>query len=271
MTSLRNYTLFVVVILLCSFNKKEPDYSKTLPGVVKITDYLYYDQTEATNFWWREYIEWNKKTYGENSVEYKAAFPDTNVWIQTGTYNQPYVRYYLDHPAYAQYPVVGITWKQANDFCTWRSLRAMDELKESSKIEKAPKYFTYRLPTYAEWKMMYEDVGKLSIVIGEEGKKANRGMHRFNMKRNVEDMKGQAGSLNDNADVTAPVKSYWPNQYDVYNIKGNVSEWMLEENTHVGGAWNTLNTEFNSDAVKFEGTSAAIGFRCVCEVIEEAP
>ena len=72
-------------------------------------------------------------------------------------------------------------------------------------------------------------------------------------------------------DITAPAESYWPNQYDMYNVKGNMSEWLLEKNTHVGGAWNTHVSEDVSQKMKLEKASATIGFRCVCEIAEEAP
>lgn len=269
MTSLRNFTLFIIVVLLFSFSNKEPDYSKTLPGVVKITNYLYYDKTEATNKDWLEYSDWMKSNYGETSSEYIESFPDTLVWQNSLTYNQPYVRYYLTHPAYQDYPVVGVSWQQATDYCAWRTQRVLEALKAKDKLDKAPKFFTYRLPTNKEWSMMYEDVSKQSFIIGEEGKKAYVGMARFNMKRSSNDTLDQDGVINDNADVTAPVESYWPNQYGVYNIKGNVSEWLYEENGYVGGAWNTNSTDDVSAVQHSQESSASIGFRCVCEVLEE--
>ena len=118
---------------------------------------------------------------------------------------------------------------------------------------------------------MYEDVSKLDFLIGEEGKRKYQGMARFNMKRSKEDSMGVAGKLNDNADITAPVESYWPNQYDVYNIKGNVSEWLIEPGMYVGGAWNTPKSDDVTAKMKLKSTSASVGFRCVCEVAEEAP
>lgn len=262
---------FFGLTLLMSVGKKSTDYSKYLPGVVKVTDYLYYDETEITNFYWLEYLHHVKTTYGDNSPEYIAAYPDTNVWINPSSYNKPYVRYYLKHEAYRDYPVVGISWKQANAYCEWRTARVREVLEEKGDLDKAPLYFNYRLPTYKEWSRVYEDVSKLENVIGEEGKRAYRGMSRFNLKRNGQDNMGVAGELNDNADITAPAKSYWPNQYGIYNIKGNVHEWLLEKNSFVGGAWNFDQTKDVSVLQKLDGTSAAVGFRCVCEVAEEAP
>jgi sulfatase modifying factor 1 len=271
MALFRNFILFAFVTVLFSFSEKPADYSKVLPGVVKVNDYLYYDKTEATNLWWREYLYWTKNEYGADSPQYLSIFPDTNVWRSSMSYNEPYVKYYLNHEAYKDYPVVGITWKQASEFCAWRTERVRENLTEQGKIDRAPAYFTYRLPTYEEWMLMYDDVSKLTFLICDEGKRKYQGMARFNMKRGQGDNMGVAGKLNDNADVTAPAESYWPNQYGVYNIKGNVSEWLLDKNTYVGGAWNTRIDEDVTTKLKLTEASASVGFRCVCEVAEEAP
>lgn len=109
MAIIRNLLLFACVTVLFSFEKKPTDYTKILPGVTKISDYLYYDQTEATNLWWLEYLRWTKKIYGADSPQYTSIYPDTLVWRDKLSYNDPYVKYYLKHEAYRDYPVVGIT------------------------------------------------------------------------------------------------------------------------------------------------------------------
>ena len=267
----RSVLILILSLVFLSASNKSADYSKILPGVVKVTDYLYYDKTEVSNFSWLEYLYWTKKEFGAESAQYAKAYPDTNVWGNKLSYIEPYIKYYLQHEAYRGYPVVGVTWEQARDFCTWRTDRVKEVLEEQGKLHKAPQYFNYRLPTIAEWTMMYDDIKDLPNRIGDEGKRAYRGMFRYNMKRSSGDSMGQAGKLNDNADITAPVESYWPNSFGVYNIKGNVSEWLLEENIHIGGAWNTLTDADVSTSEQLDGTSALVGFRCVCEVAEEAP
>ncbi|MEZ4722923.1 MAG: SUMF1/EgtB/PvdO family nonheme iron enzyme [Flavobacteriales bacterium] len=187
-----------------------------------------------------------------------------------GAYNEPYVRYYLSHPAYHQYPVVGVTLKQAQDFCAWRTERVNEWAQANKKTDKLPAYFNYRLPSLEEYKMMYAEISELPNQIGEEGKKAYRGMMRYNMKRDPKDFMGVAGHLNDNADITAPALSYWPNESGVWNIKGNVNEWLLKENTYIGGGWSTPMESDVSVPMHLDSTSAAVGFRCVCEVSEES-
>jgi gliding motility-associated lipoprotein GldJ len=84
---------------------------------------FYMDQTEVTNFHWLEYLYWISRAYETYPVVYKNALPDTLCWRSPLAFNEDYVEYYLRHPAYRDYPVVGVSWLQANDFCKWRTDR----------------------------------------------------------------------------------------------------------------------------------------------------
>ena len=93
------------------------------PRRVSVSSY-YLDETEVTNFFWTEYLYWLDRIYGDSYPEIvNKALPDTLVWREKMEYNEPFVEYYLRHPAYRDYPVVGVNWLQANDFCAWRSDR----------------------------------------------------------------------------------------------------------------------------------------------------
>lgn len=173
MVIIRNLFLFACVTVLFSFEKKPTDYTEILPGVTKVSDYLYYDQTEATNLWWLEYLSWTKKMYGADSAQYTSIYPDTLVWCDKLSYNEPYVKYYLKNEADKDYPLVGVTWKQASDFCSWRKERVKELLVAWGELDEAPMVFNYRLPTYEEWMLIYEDVSKQTFLIGEEGKRAS--------------------------------------------------------------------------------------------------
>ena len=94
-----------------------------VPRRVTVSSY-YLDETEVTNFSWLEYLYWLRRIYGDSYPEIvNRALPDTLVWREKLEYNEPYVDYYLRHPAYRDYPVVGVNWLQANDFCAWRTDR----------------------------------------------------------------------------------------------------------------------------------------------------
>lgn len=262
---------------------------------------FYMDQFEVTNFNWLEYLYWTARTYEEFPMIYKNALPDTNCWRSPLAFNEPYVEYYLRHPAYQNYPVVGVSWNQANDFCKWRTDRVNEFIliregvltwnpdqsgepfttdsyladqyhpgddKEQQLINLNPKSGwsgkradlgmrivrmedgillpRYRLPTEAEWEFAYYGLVGAMTNVADPGVIESRrtypwtghwvrqdneefqGDIRANFVRGQGDYMGVAGALNDAADITAPVDSYWPNDYGLYHMAGNVSEWVMD-------------------------------------------
>ncbi|MDP4684924.1 MAG: SUMF1/EgtB/PvdO family nonheme iron enzyme [Crocinitomicaceae bacterium] len=256
---------------------------------------FYMDQTEVTNFHWLEYLYWISRAYETYPMVYKNALPDTLCWRTPLAFMEKYVDYYLRHPAYRDYPVVGVSWLQANDFCKWRTDRVneyilvregvlawnvdqrddntfnteayyagqyeeavarnvqnldpskMDGKKLGTRIVKMEDGILlprYRLPTEAEWEFAAtglignlqpgtENVSDRKIYPWNGHWVRNddeqfQGSIRANFVRGRGDYMGVAGNLNDGADVTAPVDSYWPNDYGLYHMAGNVSEWVLD-------------------------------------------
>lgn len=257
---------------------------------------FYMDQTEVTNFHWLEYLYWLDRAYGESyPLVYRNALPDTLCWRSPLAFNEKYVEYYLRHPAYRDYPVVGVSWLQANDYCKWRTdrvneyimiregvlswnvdqrndqtfnteayyvgqyedaeMRGLTDLNPSNKqgkklgtrivrMEDGIMLPRYRLPTEAEWE--YAALGLIgNLEPGTENVTDRRfypwnghwvrqdnkeftGRIRANFVRGSGDYMGVAGNLNDAGDVTTPVESYWPNDYGLYHMAGNVSEWVLD-------------------------------------------
>lgn len=277
---------------------------------------FYMDETEVANVDWLEYLYWIARNFPEDREYYYNALPDTLVWRSPLSYNEPYVTNYLRHPAFQDYPVVGVSWEQAVAYCEWRTDRVNEQiLRERGALldykalatnkgkskggaapaaaapadpfntdiylngqyqgegidgKKMPKDLNpsaaategakkgaptrpvrledgilkqpYRLPTEAEWEYAalalagnteFENIedGRIYPWNGlgvRSAKKKTRGMIMANFKRGDGDNMGTGGYLNDKADITASVRSYMPNDFGLYNMAGNVSEWTYD-------------------------------------------
>lgn len=149
-----------------------------------------------------------------------AIYPDTTVWIKdfNYSYNEPMHNDYFWHDAYGDYPVVGVNWKQARAFAQWRTLYHNAYRKQRGKHNVN----AYRLPTEAEWE--YAARGGLesaSYPWGGPYTKNDRGCFMANFKP----LRGDYAA--DQALYTVEAHSYEPNDYGLYNMAGNVSEWVF--------------------------------------------
>jgi len=258
-----------------------------IPRRVTVSSF-YLDESEVANVHYREYLYWITRVFGADYPEVvKKALPDTLIWRSKLAWNEPYVELYFRHPAYNYYPVVGVNWLQANDFCSWRTDRVneyilwregfidinpnqtsddnfntdayysgqyeglviqdmpnLDPNMDTRKVRMEDGILLprYRLPTEAEWEFAalglignsyFERVTERRIYpwnghyVRNPGPKS-MGYMMANFKRGRGDNMGVAGKLNDNADITALIYAYWPNDYGLYNMAGNVSEWVMD-------------------------------------------
>ncbi|MGB0949703.1 MAG: gliding motility lipoprotein GldK, partial [Marinirhabdus sp.] len=152
-------------------------------------------------------------------TEEVTIYPDTTVWIKdfNYSYNEPMHNDYFWHEAYGDYPVVGINWQQAKAFCAWRTLYK----NAYQKSRNRPQINTFRLPSEAEWE--YAARGGLQSADypwGGPYTKDDRGCFNANFKP----LRGDYAA--DQALYTVEADAYEPNDFNLYNMSGNVSEWV---------------------------------------------
>jgi len=265
------------------------------------------DQYEVSNKQYRNYIKWLERVFiplGKDSIV-KAALPDTLVWRTDLAYNEPMVEGYFRNRAFDDYPVVGVSWEQANAYCRWRTDRANEPaLKANGLINPKTPYLgkyeidfettdsmrkvallnkkkvkdlddfvlipDFRLPTEAEW----EYVSKINLqnnvnpsgFVGKNGPNSKYknadvqeldepfpwasagnesirfygkskgkvkenvvvGMYKANFKNGTGDYMGMSGNPNDGAALPSRVNSFNQSPLNIFNIRGNVNEWVLD-------------------------------------------
>lgn len=145
-------------------------------------------------------------------------YPDTLCWVRdfTYSYNEPYARHYFNHVKYDDYPVVGVNWHMARAFCNWRTrmknrywLRNQDPLTED-----------FRLPSEYEWEFAARG-GRIGNKYpwGGPYTRNSKGC----MLANFKPLRGNYGA--DGGMYPVRADAYFPNDYGLYNMAGNVAEW----------------------------------------------
>ena len=170
-------------------------------------------------------------------------YPDTTAWINDfeNAYNEPYTRMYFSHAGYNEYPVVGVSWEQANAFANWRTDYLRRSLgKEGIYVEP------YRLPTEAEWEYAARAGNSESAYPWEEMLPMDeRGCFYANFKP----MEGDF--VRDGHVITSQVGTFKPNDFGLYDMAGNVSEWTSTAYTEsIDRLTSDLNPEYRYDAAK---------------------
>ena len=181
------------------------------------------------------YMDFQKAAKNKNlrrkdviNTEEIEVYPDTTAWIRdfSYSYNEPMHNDYFWHDAYGDYPVVGVSWKQANAFCQWRTLYKNGDQKQRGKQFVN----SFRLPSEAEWE--YAARGGLQGATYPWGGpyiKNDRGCFMANFKP----LRGDYAA--DQALYTVEADAYEPNDYNLYNMAGNVSEWV--EGSYAPGSY----------------------------------
>ena len=156
-------------------------------------------------------------------------YPDTLVWVRdfSYSYNEPMTKRYFSHPAIGNYPVVGVNWNQATVFCEWRTQYLNSYLDKTKKANESP----FRLPTEAEWEYAARGGRSQSMFPwGNYYLRNKKGCLLANFKP------GRGNYPEDGAFYTARADAYWPNDFGLYCMAGNVAEWT--SSVYYEGAYN---------------------------------
>ena len=266
----------------------------TTPKKIHVRSF-FMDEKEITNAEYFLYVQFMKDVFPPSEEKYKyiyeSTLPDTLVWRKSLGNTDILVENYLRHPAYADYPVVGVSWLQANEYCKWRTNavnlktlineRYLKNILENDSIRnhfdtdvflenpdilfpndttiyqrgirtrsgerhitKADGILTlpFRLPTEAEWEFAakadrenreYNNIRgrKKYAWDGKYTREKNgrfRGDQLANFKQGKGNYSGISGWSTDGSDIPIRVKSYPPNAFGLYDMSGNVAEWVSD-------------------------------------------
>lgn len=255
--------------VLGSFEEDVLNSNDNIERAVTVASF-YMDETEVANIHWLEYEFYIKLDSDE--YYWRNNLPDTTVWTRDLAYNDPYVDHYYRYPGFRYFPVVGVNWRQAVNYCEWRTAVVNQKLAEDAgyfdeagggggdefagaeettttggyqriPLESGVVLPNYRLPTEAEWEYAAQ------ALIGTQWLDENQTHRRLypwdghalrnpygksmgymlaNFKRGKGDYAGIAGKLNDGAMIPTYVYDYPPNNFGLYNMAGNVNEWVLD-------------------------------------------
>jgi gliding motility-associated lipoprotein GldK len=278
---------------------QSPEYLPQMGALVKDVAGKKQLTKELVKFTYR-HVQAGGPNEGKSVVDTVSVMPDNNVWAQDFPNSQSdiYVNNYFTNKAFDNYPVVGVTWKQARAYSNWRGI-----ISGSQDANIKDFGLKFNLPTEAQWEYAASGgennaesiVGNVSsrtdvnVIPSYVNKKSKKNLALANFKQ------GEGSYTKDGATYTLPVKSYAPNVFGLYNMQGNVAEWTLdayspsarefvEDNDPVllydapdndadvmqrkvvrGGSWKDNAGELNTATRNYETQNTPhsyIGFRC---------
>jgi hypothetical protein len=277
-------------VLVCILACAKPIHQNTFtnkyapPGSIKVNDTLFIDQFEISNIDYREFLYCMKKLFGPSSEMYLSMVPDSKVWADIdfiecegeeieleSTTRQMLENSYFRAYNFAEYPVVGISYTQAKNFCTWRTnavnafllkkekklfqdkliqfslIDYLEELRLAGALDSTQRYPIYTLPSEdilqeLEWMSGFESHNKDIICDAL----ANDQLDFFMISKNT---------------------SYNPSG-EVANLNGNLAEMTNQRGIAYGGSWQDPSYECQLDKRKpYAGPSSWLGFRSAVQML----
>jgi len=248
---------------------------KNAPGTVWLRNNLFMDETEICNLDYLEYLHW---CYRKDKEQYMKARPDTACWLNSEFNYKCLVDSYLRYVVNSRYPVVGVSYNQAQLYCKWRTDRVnemayyyehhLKKLPDSGTV--IPQRVIYRLPTSEEWEyaaMAGLNQKKYPLGFEELYLSTTKTKEQFNfqlLSRTECDPRSQPTNLS---------YSGYPNRYGLYHMLGNVSEMVadsmfkgLNYSTYLDGKPLTQEVYNYTMSFRYTRPEPWLGFRCICEV-----
>ena len=232
------------------------------------TSEFFISSTEVTNIQWKEFLMYLKQE--GRMEEYNANVLNTTVWRQRLAYNEPFVNYYYQHQTYSEYPAVGMTLKQAKAYANW--------LTEIFAMRDQGVKVTFSVPTKKQWIRAarggaatqypwdgpYLRNSKGSFLSNHKAV----GSENIHLERSTNNLvvvsSGNKGVENT---ITAPGESYYPNQFGIYNMSGNVAELVSDDTVAMGGSWNDTGYDVRVESEQpASEPKSTIGFRVVAVI-----
>jgi formylglycine-generating enzyme len=253
-------------------------------SMAMVHDSLYASKYELSNVLYRTFVQDLKNNHQTELL--KIAILDTNVWRAKQEYNEPLVRYYHRHPNYNDYPVVGVSYEAASQYCKWLTD------KYNSDPKRQYKRVLFRLPTEKEWEIAAYG-GKQYVAypwgnrlrnskgwflcnfrwVGDENIIYDSLNHKFIVDLDNSpngSYEGTASDLNDASSITESVKSFYPNNFGLHNACGNVAEMVQEKGIAKGGSWESPGGDVQvKSRAHYAIPSRDIGFRVFMVVVEK--
>ena len=230
---------------------------------------FYLSKYEVTNLQYRQFYA--EVSPGLTDEEKNQIACDSLGWRQALTYNEPLVQQYYRHPAFNNYPVVNIQYEGVAKYCAW--------LQSKLQTENPGYTIEVSLPSKTQW--MYAAMGGRNQAMYPWGNyylRNRKGEFLCNFKhlgdqaitRDRQTGKpeireqyiAKERGLSDRAFYTAAVKSFYPNDFGLYNMCGNAAEMVKEKAFAMGGSWNDYGGDVQIRAeAAYEKSSPTIGFR----------
>ena len=271
--------LFIVlgVISLTSFSDiKKPTFeiSNIKRNFGKIKENFYVSKFEVSNLDYRNFLE---DLLNNNKIEiYQNCLPDTLSWKEKLNDTEPFARYYFRYPSYDNYPVVGVSYEAAREYCKWLT----EKYNQDSK--RKYKKVLVKLLSKEEWTFAANkgDTSK-AYTWGSGFIRNNRNQYLCNFKHASYVFDSSTKKYHEIPDIvdeslahktiaTASINSYFPNSFGLYNMCGNVAEMVEEKGIAKGGSFGVSAYEVRIASEKlYTKPQADIGFRVAIKIVED--